>query len=57
MLNPLRKDLNIRGAIGEAGQNDKLTYFILVHQIKQAKLMVIQTKGSLMLLLVICYPV
>ena len=57
MLNPLRKDLNIRGAIGEAGQNDKLAYFILVHQTKQAKLMVIQTKGSLMLLLDICYPV
>ena len=38
MLNPLRKDLNIRGAIGEAGQKSKLTYFILVHQIKQAKL-------------------
>ena len=39
MLNPLSKDLKIRGAIGEAGQEDKLNYVILVHQKKQAKLM------------------
>ena len=38
MLSPLRKELKIRGEIGEAGQKDKLTYFSLMHQIKQARL-------------------
>ena len=34
MLSPLRKELKIRGQIGEAGQKDKLTYVSLMHQIK-----------------------
>ena len=38
MLSPLRKELKIRGQIGEAGQKDKLTYVSLMHQIKQARL-------------------
>ena len=38
MLSPLRKELKIRGEIGEAGQKDKLTYFSLMPQIKQARL-------------------
>ena len=38
MLSPLRKELKIRGEIGEADQKDKLTYFSLMHQIKQARL-------------------
>ena len=38
MLSPLRKELKIRGQIGEAGQKDKLTYVRLMHQIKQARL-------------------
>ena len=50
MVNPLRKDLKIRGTIGEAGQKDTLIYVSLVHQIKQAKPMgyIIQAKRSLM---------
>ena len=36
MLSPLRKELKIRGQIGEAGQKDKLIYVSLMHQIKQA---------------------
>ena len=38
MLSPLRKELKIRGQVGEAGQEDKLTYVSLMHQIKQARL-------------------
>ena len=38
MLSPLRKELKIRGQIGEAGQKRKLTYVSLMHQIKQARL-------------------
>ena len=38
MLSPFRKELKIKGQIGEAGQKDKLTYFSLMHQIKQARL-------------------
>ena len=38
MLSPLRKELKIRGQMGEAGQKDKLTYVSLMHQIKQARL-------------------
>lgn len=38
MLSPLRKELKIRGQIGEAGQKDKLNYVSLMHQVKQAKL-------------------
>ena len=38
MLSPLRKELKIRGQIGEAGQEHKLTYVSLMHQIKQARL-------------------
>ena len=38
MLSPLRKELKIRGQIGEAGQKDKLTYVSLMYQIKQARL-------------------
>ena len=38
MLSPLRKELTIRGQIGEAGQKHKLTYVSLMHQIKQARL-------------------
>ena len=38
MLSSLKKELKIRGQIGEAGQKDKLTYVSLVHQIKQARL-------------------
>ena len=39
MQNPLRKDLKIKGTIGENGQKAKLTYVSLAYQIKQAKLM------------------
>ena len=38
MLSPLRKELKIRGQIGEAGQKHKLTYVSLMHRIKQARL-------------------
>ena len=31
MLSALRKELKIRGQVGEAGQKDKLTYVSLMH--------------------------
>ena len=33
----LRKELKIKGQIGEAGQKDKLTYVSLMHQINEAR--------------------
>ena len=33
----LRKELKIKGQIGEAGQKDKLTYVSLIHQMSEAK--------------------
>lgn len=38
MLNPLRRNLKIRGTVREVGQKDKLIYVSWPHQVKQAKL-------------------
>ena len=37
MLSLVRKELKVKGQIGEVGQKDKLTYVSLRHQIKQAR--------------------